>query len=68
MKKKRFTDISTCICQECGSKMTVPREHGNLRKKGHIKDMWCPHCKKETKFLEIRDGDWYYNDDGTIIY
>jgi len=61
MKKKRFIDISTCICQECGFKMPIPRCHGQKRGRNHIKDIWCPRCGKETKFLEVRSGDCYIN-------
>ena len=68
MRKHRFVDMSTCICNECGLKMPIPREHGNLRKKKHIKDIWCPRCKKETKFTEIRKGDYLVDNNGNVIY
>lgn len=68
MRKKRFMELSTCICNECGCKMTVPREHGNMRKKGHIKDLWCPICKKDTKFYEVRKGDYFVDGNGNVVY
>lgn len=47
MKKKRVT-IEIYICPECGLKFPIPRER--RREKGHIKDIWCPICKKTQKF------------------
>lgn len=39
-------------CSECGGKFPVIRQRGRKRGIGHIKDLWCPYCKKETKFVE----------------
>jgi rubredoxin len=41
-------------CQGCGLKMVAPKSHGS--EPGHIKDMYCPNCKAETKF-EMFDSD-----------
>lgn len=55
---KRYS-ISECICPECGSKMFVPRKLSRKRERGHVKDIYCPFCKKVVKMLEVRDGDFY---------
>ena len=68
MRKQRFIDISTCICKVCGFKMPIPRNHGNPREKGHIKDLWCPRCKIQTKFVEVPKGDYAIDFNGNIIY
>ena len=33
-------------------------QRGNQRKKGHIKDLYCPQCREIVKCLEIRHCDW----------
>lgn len=68
MRKKRFMDYSICLCSQCGFRMTIPREHGNHRKNKHVKDLWCPSCKAEQKFIEIKNRDYYVNENGSIIY
>ncbi len=32
--------------------MTIPRKRGQRREKGHIKHMYCYHCKEVTGFVE----------------
>ena len=68
MKKHRFMDQSTFICPECKNTFPIMRPHGHNREKGHIKDIWCPYCKKVQKFLEIRKKDYYVKVNGTVIY
>lgn len=55
MRKQRFMDLSTLTCKECNGKMIIPRNHGDRRARGHIKDMWCPYCKAERKFVELAE-------------
>ena len=59
MKKGRFvaTDLA---CLECGNVFTISRRENRLRSSGHIKDLWCPNCKKDRKFYELKDADTYY--------
>lgn len=40
---------------------------GSLRKKRHIKDMYCPVCKCKRQFKEITYQDNYKNLDGEIV-
>ena len=44
--------ISVLVCKECGKDMYVPRRRKAMRKKNHIKTMWCPYCNKKTDFIE----------------
>ena len=54
-KKSRF------ICLKCGrmdgTLDGIQRIHG-AREKGHIKDMYCVHCRGTTKCLEVRYCDY----------
>ena len=67
MKKKHFV-ISTFICQTCGMKIPLPRVHGQQRENGHVKDVYCPSCKCDRKFTEIRYKESFTNLDGQVIY
>ena len=53
MKRRNDNVIMSYQCKYCGNKVTVPRQLGRLRGVGHIKDMWCPFCKENSKFIEI---------------
>lgn len=60
--------ISNFICPCCGGSFPLPRMKGQTRNKGHVKDLWCPNCKKIVKTTEIRDRDVYRNMAGEILY
>jgi hypothetical protein len=66
MKRKHFV-ISNFICQSCGTEMPLPRCHGQQRENGHIKDIWCPVCKKESKFKEIKYKESYRTMAGELL-
>ena len=68
MRKQRFMDQSIFICQSCNSKIPLMRSHGQPRERGHIKDMWCPFCKCDRKFKEIRRTDYFVTMNGEVIY
>ena len=55
------------VCQECNNEMYLPRVPGEMRKRGHIKDIYCPYCKKTTKFKEMGTDGFIKNLDGEII-
>ncbi len=59
--------ISNFICQECGTEIPLPRCHGRQRAHGHIKDIWCPCCKKKSKFKEIKHKENYKTMEGELI-
>ena len=66
MKKQRFMDLSTFVCPCCNKTFPIMRSHGKQRERGHIKDIWCPFCKEERKFMEIRRKDYYTTEYGVI--
>ena len=51
--RKKATVISYLVCSVCGLEMSVPRIKNQLREKWHVKDMYCPCCKKVSKFIEV---------------
>ena len=61
-------EISNFICSECGGKFPLPRAKSMKREKGHIKDLWCPHCKKVVKTIEIRPKDVFVSMAGKTYY
>lgn len=65
--KKQVTTISYFVCPECGLEMPLSRVKCLRREKGHIKDLYCPTCRKVQKFKEIRNIDFYKNLDGEIL-
>jgi len=52
----RGVNISILYCIECGEKFPIPRNR-RQREKEHIKNLWCPYCKKTQKFIEQRSID-----------
>ena len=44
--------VSFLKCKECGGVFPIRRKNGKLRKRGHVKTMWCPWCEKVTKHVE----------------
>lgn len=50
--KKRGYSISDFQCIRCGAIIPLPRLR--MREYEHIKDIWCVHCKKRTKHVELR--------------
>ena len=68
MRKQRFMDLSMLICPVCNKTFPIMRNHGQHRERGHIKTIWCPYCKADRKFMEIRKSDCYVSADGNVIY
>ncbi len=58
MGRRGWYVISTFTCQQCGMKMPLPRNHGQQREHGHIKDIYCPGCKKISKFVECKYNEF----------
>jgi len=52
-KKVKMTS-SLFVCPECGLEMPLPRFCGQQRKMGHKKDIWCPRCRVERTFKELK--------------
>lgn len=54
MARDYFT-ISDFYCTCCGNKgMPIPRKMSRQREEGHLKKMYCIHCKRDTNHLEFR--------------
>lgn len=62
----KFT-LDTMLCNECHKAMFVPRRLGHKRTMGHIKDMYCPWCKKGTQFTEYLSDQFVRNMDGEPV-
>lgn len=41
--------MSVFKCTTCGSTFAVPTRKWKLRKKGHLKHLWCFVCKRRTQ-------------------
>ena len=57
--------ISEMYCTCCGKKgIAIPRKNGNFRESGHLKKLYCIHCKMEKNHVEIRPfySDYNYED------
>lgn len=67
MKKHRYMNMSQFICKECGMELRLPRQHCGQRKSGHLKDLYCPQCKRDTKFREIKYNEFYKTMSGEIL-
>ena len=52
MRKRTNMFTSYLRCEECGKQFPIMRSKGYKREKNHIKDLWCPFCKAESKFKE----------------
>jgi hypothetical protein len=58
IRGRHFT-ISTFKCTECGKEgIPLSRKQSNQRESGHLKKIYCVHCKKETNHVEIREFDY----------
>lgn len=58
MNGKSITE-SDFYCTVCGRRgLMLPRRAGKQRNKGHIKHMWCIHCRQICPHLEVRDCDY----------
>lgn len=58
-------NISEMYCVYCGNKgITIPRRNGRYKEPGHLKKLYCVHCKTETNHVEIRPfcSDYNYED------
>lgn len=56
--------LNEFYCTECGNKgISVARKVSRLRGAGHLKKLYCVHCKKETNHAEIDPfGKYTYED------
>ena len=66
-------------CTQCGHLVLPVFRTGRIREKGHLKNLWCPYCKKENNCAEISNNytiemfryefeHHNFTEDGTRIY
>lgn len=61
MKKRNDIYVSQLTCPKCGGRFPIPRKAGMKREKGHVKNIWCPYCKEDRKFVENYKCDRWGN-------
>ena len=56
MSKLRYFEIHRFFCPRCGKEtLPVVRDKSSLREKGHLKSLYCYHCKVTQNMVECRD-------------
>lgn len=56
--------ISDFYCTKCGNKsIPIPRGLGREREPGHLKNIFCVYCKKDTNHVECRGFGQYTKED-----
>ena len=58
MRKRNDFYVSELECPVCHKRFPIPRKSGEKREKNHIKDIWCPYCKKKRKFIENKERSY----------
>ena len=59
----KATHTADFYCTKCGKKgMPLARRKSNVKEKGHMKKLWCLHCKEEVNHVEIRPFDYNYEE------
>lgn len=49
-------EFHSFMCINCGKRAyTLPRPKGHKYKQGHLKKLYCPHCKQEFNCVECFD-------------
>ncbi len=58
------TNVSDFYCTQCGSRgLPVVRTSRKVREPGHLKKLYCLHCKMQTNHAEVRPfGKYNYED------
>lgn len=52
---------SDMYCTECGQKnIPIIRRKCRERESGHLKRMFCIHCKKDVNMVEVNDTTYTY--------
>lgn len=53
MKNRLPPQLRDFRCCECGVVVTATKKLNRTTGPGHVKDMWCFRCKKETPHIQI---------------
>ena len=64
MSKNQKMTTSEFYCTKCGNRgIPIARRVGRERGSGHLKRLYCIHCKREWNFAEVRPfGEYNYDD------
>lgn len=54
---KQSTVTQELICPQCYNIFSIRRQESNQRKLYHLKDIYCPMCKKVTHHVEVKNKD-----------
>jgi len=60
MNSKSYATSTDLMCSKCGEIQVIYRHFKKHKKPFHIKDMWCPNCQTDSKFIELKDRDILY--------
>lgn len=64
MNMSYTTTQSKFFCVYCGNEgIPIRRKKGQYRQGGHLKKIYCLHCKKETNHAEVREIGGYTEED-----
>ena len=64
MKYVNTMTVSRMFCTKCGREgRPIPRKAGQQRSAGHLKDLYCPHCKMMVNHAEVRPFGSYTKED-----
>ena len=44
-------------CPTCGYISIAFKRDSHKTSKGHLKNLWCPHCKDEHNFVQISEWE-----------
>lgn len=53
-RRKQFI-ITNLKCTCCGNIWNIPRIRGEMRERGHVKDVWCIICKQVTPHKDFKN-------------
>ena len=60
---------SEFYCTRCGRKgIPLPRKSGSEREAGHLKKLYCIHCREEINHAECKPFSHYTHDDFLLEY
>ena len=63
-----YMTTSDMYCTKCGQKnIPIPLSKGKEREGGHLKKMYCIHCKQTVNMVEIRGFSSSYNLDDFLL-
>lgn len=69
MRKGCFSVESDFYCTKCGNKgIPIARQARAKREAGHLKKLWCPHCKDFINHVECKPSTKYAYEDFLIEF